>query len=847
MVRLRDRSLISFAALSAALLSVDGARAQVAPPPSSSPSAPIATAVPAEGATALDTIVVTASTGAKTRLKSSISVTDVSQEQINELSPRSEAEVFRLIPGIRAEDTAGPGGNSNITVRGLPIVTGGSEFVQLQEDGLPVTLFGDMNFANNDYWIRYDSTVSRVEAVRGGSASTLASQAPGAVINYISNTGQHDGGVISVTDALNYDEVRVDGNYGGHINDTLRFDVGGFYKNGDGPLHLDYNAENGYQIKANVTQDLPGGKGYIRLTFKRLDDKEPTFSTSPTLATLNGDEVGNFKPFPGFYAGKQSNQSIYADRYEILDNDGHTQTVEASGIHPKVTAEGLQFHYDVSSNVTVDEKFRYSSMNGVFATQFFNLNPTSGVIGSTVNGAVVGSIVYASGPNKGKLYTSPYINTNPNIYTNMNNMNNYVNDVSASGKYEVPYGRLNAQVGWFHMHQTIDQDWHVNPTYSEASGDNPAPLDLFSGADGTGAQLTAAGQAGFNNNWGDNGSRNYELGYTDDAPYLSLDYAAGPLDLSASLRVDIVGASGEAQQGVPGPNVLATDALGSALLPSVVANSTPEKIDYTVAYPSYSFGALYSLTRNSSVFGRISEGGRANADRLILSGYFNPNGEPNTVGKTRLTNIVDQQEIGYKAQGGFYGSKFNFEATYFFAQTSDSNYDLVSQTEYDNVYHSNGLEVDGGIHYGIFSLYADGTYTHARISKDAIGDTTGNTPLATPTFEFLLSPTIEYKIMALGFTIDGQTSTYADNTDQLEIEGQTYVNAFLKLQLYRGLDFSVNANNLFDTLGYRGRSDGGEVTPGQVTSVGAAGGYDGVFTGSAVLGRTITASLAYRF
>src|SRR5689334_6568483 len=65
-------------------------------------------------ADALSEVVVTAAAGDKTRLRSSISVSDVGNQQIQDFTPRSEAEVFRLIPGIRAEDTAGPGGNSNI-------------------------------------------------------------------------------------------------------------------------------------------------------------------------------------------------------------------------------------------------------------------------------------------------------------------------------------------------------------------------------------------------------------------------------------------------------------------------------------------------------------------------------------------------------------------------------------------------------------------------------------------------------------------------------------------------------------------------------------------------------------
>ena len=74
-------------------------------------------------AVGLDRVVVTGTSQAKSKMRSSVSVTDVDQEQVSNLGARSEAEVLKLIPGIRAESSAGPGGNSNIAVRGRVAVT----------------------------------------------------------------------------------------------------------------------------------------------------------------------------------------------------------------------------------------------------------------------------------------------------------------------------------------------------------------------------------------------------------------------------------------------------------------------------------------------------------------------------------------------------------------------------------------------------------------------------------------------------------------------------------------------------------------------------------------------------
>ena len=79
-------------------------------------------------------IVVTAAPGGATMQEASVSVSAFDESDIIKLAPRSTAEVFRALPGIRAESSGG-GGNANITIRGIPLATGGSKFLQIHEDG----------------------------------------------------------------------------------------------------------------------------------------------------------------------------------------------------------------------------------------------------------------------------------------------------------------------------------------------------------------------------------------------------------------------------------------------------------------------------------------------------------------------------------------------------------------------------------------------------------------------------------------------------------------------------------------------------------------------------------------
>ena len=133
----------------------------------------------------LSEVIVTGVTNPRAKIESSVSITTLQPSKINQSAPRTTAEIFRTIPGIRSESSGGEG-NSNIAVRGVPISSGGSKYVQIQEDGLPVLLYGDISFGTADIFTRFDANVQKIEAIRGGSASTMSSNSPGGIINIIS-------------------------------------------------------------------------------------------------------------------------------------------------------------------------------------------------------------------------------------------------------------------------------------------------------------------------------------------------------------------------------------------------------------------------------------------------------------------------------------------------------------------------------------------------------------------------------------------------------------------------------------------------------------------------------------
>lgn len=797
----------------------------------------------ADQAAGLEEIVITASGGDKTQIDSAFSATHVDAQIIDDFGPSSESELFRLLPGIQVAGTSGPGGNSNIAVRGLPVATGGAPFVQIQEDGLPTVLFGDILFGNNDYWTKFDATTANVQAVRGGTVTTFASQAPGAVINYISHTGKQKGGYIQLSKGVDFSETRADFRYGGPIDDTMYFHVGGFVKKGRGPLHAGYAVSDSVQIKANVTRELGSGKGFVRLFLKYADTQEPNYTGSPALAAIDGLNVSHIRPFPGFDGRSQSNYSLYNRDMLILDRDGALTRVPLDGITTKQKSIGAQVHYEVSDAITIDNSVRWSDISGGFGSPFLNVTPTADVLGSTVSrpglaDATVGAIRYASGPRAGQLYTGAYIDNNVNVRTNVRDLGSFANNLAVTGKFDSRVGSVTARAGLFYMNQKIAMDWHPNKSTREVSGTNPAQLDLY---DTFGNKLTHQGISGYNNNWGDCCARDYNLGYANLAPFLSLDLEAGPFALDGSVRFDRIKASGYA---IGGGAPFLVDS-GGVQIAAITSNGPREELNYSRSYRSWAVGGLFKATEDITLFIRTSRGGRFNGDRQTLSGKFNADGSLNQNGVAPSVDFVRQQEMGLKSRGKLLGGRFTAELTLLKADFSQSTFEL-SATRcpggaggciIDARFKSTGAEFYGTYARGGFSVFANATYSKAKRSLTGAN----GTPLpftrapGLPDLSYTVAVNYDFgEMVSLGLSTTGQTSS-VDDALRVYPGGQVF-NGVIRVRPTDHLELAIHGYNLFDKFDLRGN---GSVADNSVDPA--------VIGGTPALGQTFTASAKYRF
>ena len=87
-----------------------------------------------------------------------------------------------------------------------------------------------------------------------------------------------------------------------------------------------------------------------------------------------------------------------------------------------------------------------------------------------------------------------------------------------------------------------------------------------------------------------------------------------------------------------------------------------------------------------------------------------------------------------------------------------------------------------------------------------------------------------------GLSFIGQTKAFAQDSNQLVMNGFVIVNGFVEVGITKGLSLNVSGNNLFNTLAIT-EAEEGSITANAVNYVRAR----------PMPGRSISATLAYRF
>jgi outer membrane receptor protein involved in Fe transport len=767
-------------ALAAALALVPAAPSLAQTVQPAAPAAPAAPADAAQDSINFDRVVVTGSTVLRTKMKQSVSVSNIDPDQLANTVSSSATEVLRAVPGLRAESTGGEG-NANLGVRGLPMSDGGGRYVQLQEDGLPILLFGDISFATADQFLRADNNLDSIDVLRGGSASTLSTNSPGAIVNFLSRNGKAGGGAIGMSVGLDHRQQRIDFGFGAALGNKTWFHVGGFHRIGEGVRATNVTAENGGQVKLSLTKEFDAGS--VRVTYKNLNDKTPTYL--PVPVRLNGntiEQIAGVDPRTAFFVNSNFPQDAVIDR-----NGNPLLTSPHDGLAVRVASIGVEAQFKLGDGWSLADRFRKSDIGG----RFIGVFPAGSAPTDAANGA--------------NRYTGSRPVFSAHVFnTSLDDMGNTFNDLRLQKEWSLGGdARLSATGGLFSATQKIAQTWYWNRYNIELKGEG---ADLLDNA-GNPTNLPAAPGT---LTWGGCCVRTFDYDITAVAPYASVNWEAGPLTLDGSLRRDRQRGSGFYMEDVGTTGVW--DRAGAT------------KVAYSTSGSSYSLGANFEMSRNLALFARASKGISWKSPDRVLGANNVATGV-----EVYQSNRVNQFEGGVK----FRRPGLSAFVTAFFAKTKEgAGFELTSQTYKDNAYESKGVEAELAWRLGGLRLAAGATLTDAEITS---GANKGKTPRRQADLIYQVAPSYSVGALELGGQLVGTTKSYAQDDNQVVLPAYMVVNAFVNFEFAANATVSLGVNNLFDKAGYTEAEGQGNLVDNPL------------YVARSINGRSIRATLKYTF
>jgi outer membrane receptor protein involved in Fe transport len=623
-------------------------------------------------------------------------------------------------------------------------------------------------------FMKVDGTLGHVEAVRGGQSAVLGSNSPAGIINFITKTGEDQGGSVGVSKGLGFNENRIDFDYGGHLSDSTRFFVGGFFRQGDGLRDSSSPIESGGEIKGNITHDLGGGS-FIRLTFKHLDDQTPTdlpvlFSPS-NGAVIAAATKGN--PITiGALAGIDPLKASYYSPYWpgiVTRNANNTLTTTDlnNGLTVRENALGLVGSFNLGNGWALDDTLRKSTKSGGFEGAY----PTGPSFAASAG------TIYAAGPNAGKPYAGG-VTELAAFNASFDDLGSTVNALKLSKTFNLAgSSKLTALFGWDLNQQIVDVTQNL-PHYLFTTSSNPIPLN---GLNGGGVATDATGLLPTANGWG---ATTRATKYTVDSPYVSLSYEAGPWNLDAGLRRDMENASGcQSNAGAP--------AAATPFIPGLFPTTCGQTVNYSVSNNSYSLGADYRVSKDLAFFAHYSDGASFNVIERLGS-------QPLDGSAPIPINTVKQLEGGVKWRAGGFSSF----VTLFNAKTSESNYDLTTGITTANTYNANGVEIEASYRQGGFNVSGGFTYVDATISTSNVASAVGNEPHRLAPYTYQVSPSFTFGEFTVGGSVIGTAKSYGDDQNTIIMPAFATVNMFGNYQFDMHTSVWFSANNLFNRIGW---------------------------------------------
>ena len=823
----------------------------------------------------LDEIIVTGvAQGAEiTQFESTVSISTFGEDDLAELSPITIADIFAQVPGVWAESSGG-GAASNVFIRGIP-APGQFLFSKIQVDGLPVFEEQGIGFLTPDGLYRNDFTTRRLEAVRGGSSSVFASNAPGGIFNFISKRGSEvpEGGI--QYEYGNFGHHRLDANYAGPISDDTFFSIGGFFRVADGVRDPGFRGDEGGQISGNITRRFD--RGDFTVSAQYIDDRNLFLLPIP----LGLDEDGDLDDLAGLDANFDTLVSDDVREISLLLPGGPQTFDLADGINNTAASFGTEFDYDLGNGWTLTNRNRYIDGETQFNTSISVavadgndfLDGQLAAAQAAFMGVDSVTAVFADNGEVFDLNSSPTAQDGQNgnglissaiFFPTNSQFENFINDVSISKSFETGFGSHDLTASFYTSFYSIEQLQYNASFLQEVTG-SPRNIDILA-LDAAGNTVGTLTQNGFTNFAG--GFQNYSGDGEVLAWVLSDSWEVNDrLRIDGGLRFETLSLEGAAEVGgtfdLTAQNTLLPDSAPPTTAATNVNFGTGQFVPFDETYNdlAWTVGANYVFTDTVSAFGRLSDGVRTpSLDDLANAAFGGTDGLE--------SGEIFQVEGGVKLDLPF-ARAF---VTGFLSEVDNQSFTepvsvngVVTPVTFGQNSETIGLEIETevGPFYGA-SLNFKGTFQDpdldALVPPDGLNvapatDLDGNRVPRIPGRILSIQPRYDFNTSDFGFsgfgdglegslfaTIYNVGDRFQDFTNQVELPGYTSLNLGARLQFPSGIHIGANWDNVTNTIGL---TEGNPRT--DLFAPDGGGGVQTATFGRPIVGRNFRINLGYTF
>lgn len=700
----------------------------------------------------IEEVIVTGTAGGAELRKfdASFSITTTSDEEINRFSPKSTADLFKLVPGVWAESSGGVSG-ANVFVRGFA-AAGDANYVTVQVNGATLFPPPSLSFLENSTMFRLDETVLRMEALRGGPNPVFSNGQPGVTTNFILREGSEDTEGLVKFSTSDYDLRRFDGYISGEIADELYYMIGGYLTSSPGIRDSQFNSDEGQQFTINLTKDLD--QGSVNFFHRNTDDSGTWYLPGPLtvpgvdneynqIGTLNRQRQIRFGP----------------------NNTPRTLNMgEGRGWDGSLT--GAVIVLDVTDNWQLTNRASYTS--GAADTLGLVSRGNAVNVGDLLADPTADPDAVVTGPIEGSVSgrsigSSEFIQQ-WGAWEVRKDIEAFVNDFSLKREWDGG----SVAIGYYAANASSDDLWSLGNTRYEVVQ--------------TGGEVVTG--IACNDPALDGCGGDFDLDQTGDSTTNAF-YAAGTFFVNELLTVD-VGIRSENQK------VEMTGDFGQD--GQIDQNISADETEF-----AWTAAANYQFTDTFGGFVRLNQGNKMpifNDYRDNFSAFTDPD-VPNN-----LIREVEQIEVGAKWVTDYlsvYATAFlTTEDPSIFVAMAGTTPGEIAKTEATGVEIDANWATDVGFNLNLNATIQDGTF-------DA-GPDSGNKVPRQPDWQLRLSPSYEFEV---GANVEGSVygtitmvdDRFSDSGNTVVLDGYEKLDIGVLLRVNDYLTFQLSADNITDEDG----------------------------------------------